>query len=429
VSRYKTVFAKWSDSIEFRHVAHHPCQALVLLVMVSLLTGCQSKVRKSENPSAAAELYTVWPSEPPPDSPFQKSEVITGIAFTGKHAEYGKADTWYPSWASNGNMYSPFTDGSVESVKSWSVGPKATTGMAEIIGDDPMQLKVKPLGVVGASPDPYGGRYPDATLVYKGVWYYGTYVVDEIEGTCGNWCVLGPFVGFRVSKDYGKTWIQPRLTPLHNLFGESAKNGRKVKIGTPHFVDFGKNMEYSPDGKAYLVAHGAIRSAAHNSWISGDQVYLFRVKPSGKNINNARKYEFFAGYDRDGKPKWSRRFKDIRPLFTWNDHAGCVTMTYDPPLRRYLMCITHGWPTVGKFDTYILESDNITGPWKLVTYMKDFGEQGYFVNILSKFLSVDGRTAWLCYSANFTNSYLSTRYRSNPPGGRYAMCLREIKLR
>ena len=33
--------------------------------------------------------------------------------------------------------------------------------------------------------------------------------------------------------------------------------------------------------------------------------------------------------------------------------------------------------------------------------MKDFGEQAYFVNFPSKFISSDGRTLWLCYSANF----------------------------
>jgi hypothetical protein len=195
MSRHRTLLAKWSDAIEDKHVARRSSRAVVLLALALLLTACQSKLRKSENPSAE-ELYTVWPSEPPPDSPFQKSQVITGIAFTARHAEYGEADTWYPSWASNGNMYSPFTDGSVGGVKSWSVGPKATTGMAEIIGDDPMKLMVKPIGVVAASPDPYGGRYPDVTLVYNGVWYYGTYVVDDINGTCGNWCVLGPFAGF-----------------------------------------------------------------------------------------------------------------------------------------------------------------------------------------------------------------------------------------
>lgn len=29
-----------------------------------------------------------------------------------------------------------------------------------------------------------------------------------------------------------------------------------VKMGTPDFVDFGINMEHSPDGKAYLVGMG-----------------------------------------------------------------------------------------------------------------------------------------------------------------------------
>jgi len=37
-------------------------------------------------------------------------------------------------------------------------------------------------------------------------------------------------------------------------------------------------MEYSPDGKAYLVAHGAGQSGCghafyHNSWITGDQIF------------------------------------------------------------------------------------------------------------------------------------------------------------
>ena len=77
---------------------------------------------------------------------------------------------------------------------------------------------------------------------------------------------------------------------------------------------------------------------------------------------------------------------------------GSVTMTYDAPLKKYLMVVTDGGNTISKFNTYILESSEITGPWKLVVYMKDFGEQGYFVNLPSKFISKDGRTAWLSYS-------------------------------
>jgi hypothetical protein len=79
----------------------------------------------------------------------------------------------------------------------------------------------------------------------------------------------------------------------------------------------------------------------------------------------------------------------------------------------------------------MLESDHITGPWKLVVYMHEFGEQAYFVNLPSKFISADGRSAWMCYAANYANGNYAVwkvHYRDNPVGGGYAMTLHEIKL-
>jgi hypothetical protein len=75
-----------------------------------------------------------------------------------------------------------------------------------------------------------------------------------------------------------------------------------------------------------------------------------------------------------------------------------------------------------------MESEQITGPWKLVTFMEKFGEQAYFVNIPSKFISADGKTLWLCYSANFSNLAYGTSISANPPGSQYAMCLQEVQL-
>jgi hypothetical protein len=376
-------------------------------------------------PKPAAASVKIWPSIIPADCPFKKSKDLAGIAFTGRHREYDDADTWYPSWASDGNLYSPFTDGRVGTISSGSGGAKATTGQAKILGEDPLNLQVIPLGVHAASPEPYGGRYPCGSLVYNGIWYYGTYCLDQKQF---NWDILGPFVGFRISRDLGETWMDTPCTPANPLFKESGKGGAKVKIGAPHFVDFGKNMEHSPDGKAYLVGHGAARPEANLSWISGDQVYLVRVKPAPETINDFSKYEFFAGHDAKGASLWTNDFSKIKPLVEWLDRVGVVTMTYDAPLKKYLMCITDGWPTVGPMNTYILESDTLTGPWRIVVFMKYFGEQGYFVNIPSKFIGPDGGTAWLCYSANFTNGWIRTRYESDPPGSRYALCLQEFKL-
>jgi len=382
--------------------------------------------------------YKVWISEPPPDCPFKQSDTIIGLGFTGRHREYTGADTWYPSWASDNNLYSPWTDGAVNGLGVSSAGKNAGAGYATIIGDDPLNLIITNQGIYKSDPSPYEGRYPCGSLVYDGVWYYGTYCLHPAgrvprDGIDYNWPWLGPFVGFRWSTDFGKTWTQTPCVPDKPLFGESALNGEPVKIGAPHFVDFGKNMQFSPDGKAYLVAHGASsgpegRRFAYNSWITGDEIYLIRVKPSIENINDAGKYEFFCGYDEKGEPIWQNDFKKIKPIARWLDNMGCVTMTYNAPLKKYLMCVTDGGNTVHYFNTYILESDNITGPWRLVAYMKHFGEQAYFVNIPSKFISKDGRTVWLCYAANFSSGWGGVKFRSNPRGSRYGMCLQEVKL-
>jgi hypothetical protein len=395
-----------------------------------------------------------WPSSAPPDCPFEPSQAIRGLAFTGRHAEYTNADTWYLSWAEDDDCYSPWTDGNVhipiEGPNWWLTHTaecssdrrntanadregKSGTGQAKVVGSDPLNLRIEPLGINYAAPGPYDGRYPCGSLVYNGVWYYGTYCLDESgrtdeAGRKLNWDILGPFVGFRISHDYGKTWLDTPNTPDRPIFGETGKNGGKVKIGAPHFVDFGKNLRHSPDGKAYLVGHGGARPDATVAWIKGDQAYLARVLPSPETMNNGSAYEFFGGHDEQGVPIWVQDFAHIQPLIEWNGRVGHTTMTYIAPLKKYLLCVTDGGTTISTFDTYILESDHVTGPWKLVTFLERFGQQGYFVNSPSKFISADGKTLWLCFSANFTNHYLGTDWESNPPGSRYALCLQEVVL-
>ena len=382
-------------------------------------------------------LPKVWVSPVPDACPFKRSGDFSAIAFTGNYISYTDADTWYPSWAQDGNMYSGWADGEIGLENSQSSGgARANTGNAKIMGDDPLNLKVISLGTVAASALPYGGRYPCANLVYDGIWYFGTYGIDfdpDPKNEKYSWANCGPLPGFRISNDYGKTWIPCPLDLDNPLFPESGKNGKHVKLGTPHFVDFGKNLENSPDGKAYLVGHGSADDnpfprVANNSWISGDAVYMARVKPSPETINNLSSYEFFAGDDEKGKAKWSNKFLDIKPVMEWKQHMGCTNITYDKPLRKYIMCVTDGWPGIENMNSYMLESDDITGPYRLITYMKDFGSQGYFLSIPSKFISEDGKMIWLGYSANFSEKYFKDRTKANPIGSRYAWNLQQIKL-
>jgi hypothetical protein len=437
--------------------------ALLLGPLAAQFSACLAAGDANVAPGSAATNGFVWPSAIPVECPFPRSTSLTGIRFTGRHSDYRLADTWYPSWAGDGNLYSPWTDGKVAGVPSGSgKGANAQTGHAVMVGDDPLHLVISNTSLPKvASALPYGGRYPCGSLVHNGIWYYGTYCLGpagrfDHDGFRWNWPNLGPMPGFQISRDLGKTWDASPHSPERPLFPEPRKFLGPVKMGAPHFVDFGRNMEHSPDGKAYLlgmgaeendpgprpcikpgkpgetftVAGGCTNDFAHGnlSWIAGDQVYLARVRPAPETINDLKAYEFFAGRDAAGQPVWTPDFARIKPLLEWNNHMGCVTATWVPGLKKYLMCVTDGWPTVARMNSYILEAEQLTGPWRIVAYLKDFGEQAYFLNFPSKFISPDGRTLWLCYSANFSAGWNGVELKFNPPGGRYGLCLHEIEL-
>ena len=377
----------------------------------------------------------------PATCPIPRSTDINAITMTDLHKSYeGHADTWYPVWANDGNCYSPFMDGlGANGNYEGKVPGHPKLGFACIGGDDPMKLVLKKTSVIdetanyeaGPEPGPLG-RYGCTVLPYKGVLYYGSsyrLIVDNVH-------FLRPFAGFNISTDGGTNWTRRS----GKLFPEAEYPN--IKIGEPHFVDFGQEMKYSPDGKAYLAAFGAGTELAakrprqtampklpleNPHWNWGDCVYLLRVTPSPATINDASSYEYYAGNDADGKPVWTSDFSKIKPVVEWPNNMGQVAVTYVPALKKYIMCVTDGRTYSGEYNTYFLESGALTGPWRMVTYWHAFGEQAYFVHIPSKFVGTtvkDGAlTAWIVYSANFCGN------RADPPDSKYAMCLRQILIK
>lgn len=159
--------------------------ALGIWILMTLLLPLHRAYGQPKPEVVKFEPFT-WRSEPPADCPFERSVDLTGIRFLGLKSGFRYGDTWYPSWAADDKLYSPWTDGSCwrldgsrEGCSSGeSSGNAARTGQAVIEGSDPLDLKVYSLGLHVSPAAPYHGRYPCGSLVHKGVWYYGTYCLD-----------------------------------------------------------------------------------------------------------------------------------------------------------------------------------------------------------------------------------------------------------
>ena len=67
--------------------------------------------------------------------------------------------------------------------------------------------------------------------------------------------------------------------------------------------------------------------------------------------------------------------------------------------------------TVGPFDTYFLEADAITGPFRMVSYLAQFGPESYFVNIPSSMLDdeVSHHTVVAAAAASAAAAEMTTR--------------------
>jgi hypothetical protein len=110
-------------------------------------------------------------------------------------------------------------------------------------------------------------------------------------------------------------------------------------------------------------------------------------------------------------------------------------MTWNGPLSRYLLCVA---PLVRR-DTddpenpkehvaegvLVLESGAMTGPWRLIHHLDDFGPNAYCLSVPTKFIAKDGLTFWLLHSSRWG---VDAHVPSHPPGSAYGACFREVRL-
>lgn len=180
-----------------------------------------------------------------------------------------------------------------------------------------------------------------------------------------------------------------------NFFDEKGK----AKFRVPRAVVFGQDNNLSDDNKIYLVSHGYSKGTGTNNWANGDALYLCRVDEGISNVIDHTRYEFWTG------SKWSSSVEDAGPFLEWPDNIGGATITWNPGLKKYILVVHHNAKTgvkdcANEHRTIFMESDKITGPYKTIHYMTNWGPGSYFGNISAKWISKDGKTAWLVIAAN-----------------------------
>jgi hypothetical protein len=315
---------------------------------------------------------------------------------------------------------------------------RTTTGNAIIVGDDPFDLSFRVLPPTELVLSLFGCCYPAGCLVKDGTWYYACQYRSHFVDQHGvQQCFAQGPNRLRISHDLGKTWEWSRFDdydPVIPEIGACAGNA-PMKFGNAHFVDFGKNMEHSPDGYAYLIGHGTCDPEGVSNWSSGDAVFLARVTPAPDAINSQSSYEYFVGRKIDGSPSWSTRFEDIKPLFQWASRCGMTYITYFPAIRKYIAVVCAGWPNGGgsQRDTWIAEADALWGPWSIVTYWNAFGEGAYYAQIPSKFIKPDGSFV-MFYSGGWAGpTPIPPELQKDPtlvdhPSSQYTLCAAEFQL-
>ncbi|TSA37866.1 MAG: hypothetical protein D4R64_04740 [Porphyromonadaceae bacterium] len=123
---------------------------IILLGVIGMLLGFYTSLQSQEREviySPKPWLPTIWKSEPPVGCSFEQSTDIVGVAFTRQYVTYTDADTFYPSWAVDDNMYCGWTDGKAYLVGHGAIDNDPTPRVADnswIAGDAAYMARVTP---------------------------------------------------------------------------------------------------------------------------------------------------------------------------------------------------------------------------------------------------------------------------------------------
>ena len=343
----------FSFSIRHRLVASAPAILVWIIALMPVHTNFAQRV------------------PPYPPSPVIKSIIWAPTNTIVRMAKDG--DNWPVTWGSDDAIYTTWGDGTGFLPK---VQKKLSCGFARVTGHPP---DFTGENIRSAAEQFGGGR--------NGLKGWGMLAIDDtLYLWFGHADKNGGQARLAWSKDFARTWT----------FAE----WKFAEFGLIGFANFGRGYEGARDEFVYAYSHDGPRAD-----MPADRFSLMRAPKNEVTKRDA--WEFFAGFDALGKPRWSGEISGRAGVF--HNRDGCLrsAMTYNPGLRRYLwwqqIPQPPGHPDRGdtRFEGgfAIYDAPEPWGPWTTAFFTTKWdvgpGEHGDFP---AKWISRDGKTAWLVFS-------------------------------
>ncbi len=320
------------------------------------------------------------------EPPYPQSDLITSVEFAPAETVIRLArggDVWPLTWASDDHLYTAYGDG-YGFLPNTEI--KLSLGISRVTGNPPdiegSNIRTRTGERVG---DGMYGPKASGMLMVDGTLYM---LVRNVDNSQLAW-----------SDDYGKTW---------EWAGWRFRSG----FGCPTFLNYGKDYEDARDKYVYVYSQDE-----GSAYKPTDAMILARVPKN--RIKERDSYVYFAGYDRNSKPRWSEDYNKREAVFTNPGRCYRSGITYNKGLDRYLWCqimFNSTYPRGPRFNggLGIFEAPEPWGPWKTVFYTLDWDMgPGETASIPTKWMSDDGKTCHYLFSGDDCFSVRKINFKTN----------------
>jgi CubicO group peptidase (beta-lactamase class C family) len=310
--------------------------------------------------------------KPAANAPYPPSQVITRMEWAPIETITRKArgsDNWPLTWADDGHVYTAYGDGN---------------GFEPFL---PEKLSLGLARIQGNAGNFTGQNLRSPTLESKGDGKHGKKAsgILCVDGTLYLWARNAANAQLAWSKDHGQTW-------------QWADWKFTTSFGCPTFLNFGQDYSGARDDFVYVYSPDA-----NDAYTPADRMVLARVPKT--RITRQDAYEFFTGLDYEHRPLWSNRIANRAAVFEAKGKCYRSAITYNAPLKRYLLVQTIPPTKSSDPDTRwqgglaIYDAPEPWGPWTTIFFTENWDTgPGESASFPTKWISPDGKTLHLVFS-------------------------------